>query len=161
MDTDANWTYIRRSEDVQHAFWTSYVRSTYALCPRGPPYILTEWKYYHIRNCHIRKLFSYTKYRAKRVILQHIILISVDACPQTLTQIFMKYNYTYLLNTFLTTLPVLRLHSLLWRKYDFFSDFLWHFGTLRYDFYIPLVISLLNFSLIPYENLETRMLQSR
>ena len=66
MDTDANWTYIRRSEDVQHAFWTSYARSIYALCPRGPPYILTEWKYYHIRNCHIRKLFSYTKYRAKK-----------------------------------------------------------------------------------------------
>ena len=27
---DLNWTYIRRSEDV---FWTSYIRSIYALCP--------------------------------------------------------------------------------------------------------------------------------
>ena len=27
-----NWTYIRRSEDVQDVFWTSYVRSIYVLC---------------------------------------------------------------------------------------------------------------------------------
>ena len=26
---DVNWTYIRRSEDVQDVFWTSYVRSIY------------------------------------------------------------------------------------------------------------------------------------
>ena len=30
-----NWTYIRRSEDAQDVFWTSYVRSIYALCPGG------------------------------------------------------------------------------------------------------------------------------
>ena len=26
---DVNWTYIRRSEEVLHVFWTSYVRSIY------------------------------------------------------------------------------------------------------------------------------------
>ena len=30
-----NWTYIRRSEDVQDIFWTPYVRSIYVLCPGG------------------------------------------------------------------------------------------------------------------------------
>ena len=30
---DVNRTYIRRSEDVQDVFWTSYVRSIYVLCP--------------------------------------------------------------------------------------------------------------------------------
>ena len=29
-----NWTYIRRSEDVQDVFWTSCVRSIYVLCLR-------------------------------------------------------------------------------------------------------------------------------
>ena len=29
---DANWTYIRRSEDFKDSFWTSYVRSIYVLC---------------------------------------------------------------------------------------------------------------------------------
>ena len=29
---DVNWTYIRRSEDVVNAFWTSYIRSIYVLC---------------------------------------------------------------------------------------------------------------------------------
>ena len=32
---DVNWTYIRRSEDVQDVFWTSYVRSSYVLCLLG------------------------------------------------------------------------------------------------------------------------------
>ena len=32
---DVNWTYIRRSEDVQDIFGTSYVRSIYVLCLRG------------------------------------------------------------------------------------------------------------------------------
>ena len=32
---DVNWTYIRRSEDVQDVFWTFYVRSIYVLCPGG------------------------------------------------------------------------------------------------------------------------------
>ena len=30
---DANWTYVRRSEDVLDVFWKSYVRSIYVLCP--------------------------------------------------------------------------------------------------------------------------------
>ena len=30
-----NWTYMRRSEDAQGVFWTSYVRSIYVLCPVG------------------------------------------------------------------------------------------------------------------------------
>ena len=30
---DVNWTYIRRSEDVQDVFWTSYVLSIYVLRP--------------------------------------------------------------------------------------------------------------------------------
>ena len=34
-----NWTNIRRSEDVQNLFWTSYVRSIHVLCPRGMTYI--------------------------------------------------------------------------------------------------------------------------
>ena len=29
---DVNWTYIRRSEDIQNVFWTSYVHSIYVLC---------------------------------------------------------------------------------------------------------------------------------
>ena len=33
---DINWTNIRRSKDVQNVFWTSYIRSTYVLCLRGP-----------------------------------------------------------------------------------------------------------------------------
>ena len=32
---DVNWTYIRRSEDVQDAFWKFYVRSIYVLCLLG------------------------------------------------------------------------------------------------------------------------------
>ena len=32
---DANWKYIRRSEDVLHIFWTSSVCSIYVLCPGG------------------------------------------------------------------------------------------------------------------------------
>ena len=32
---DVNWTYIRRSEDVQNVFLMSYVRSLYVLCLRG------------------------------------------------------------------------------------------------------------------------------
>ena len=32
---EVNWTYIRRSEDVQDVFWTFYVRSVYVLCLRG------------------------------------------------------------------------------------------------------------------------------
>ena len=31
---DVNWTYIRRSENVQDVIWTSYVRSIYVLCLR-------------------------------------------------------------------------------------------------------------------------------
>ena len=34
LTQDVNWTYIRRSEDVLHVFWTSYVRSIYVLCLR-------------------------------------------------------------------------------------------------------------------------------
>ena len=30
---DVNWMYIRRSEDVQDVFWTSYSLSNYVLCP--------------------------------------------------------------------------------------------------------------------------------
>ena len=32
---DKNWTYIRRSEDIQNVFWTSYVPTVYVLCLRG------------------------------------------------------------------------------------------------------------------------------
>ena len=32
---DVNWTYIRRSENVQDVFWTSYVRSIYVLYLQG------------------------------------------------------------------------------------------------------------------------------
>ena len=32
---DVNWMYIRRLEDVQDVFWTSYVSSIYVLCLRG------------------------------------------------------------------------------------------------------------------------------
>ena len=32
---DVNWTYTRRSENVQNVFWTSYVRSIYVQCLRG------------------------------------------------------------------------------------------------------------------------------
>ena len=32
---NVNWTYLRRSEDVQDVFWTSYVRSIYVLCLEG------------------------------------------------------------------------------------------------------------------------------
>ena len=32
---DINWTSIRRSEDFQDFFWTSYIRSIYVLCPGG------------------------------------------------------------------------------------------------------------------------------
>ena len=35
VDTDVNWTYIRRSEAVQDVFWTSYVRWIYVLCLLG------------------------------------------------------------------------------------------------------------------------------
>ena len=32
---NVNWTYIRRSEDIQDVFRKSYVRSIYFLCPGG------------------------------------------------------------------------------------------------------------------------------
>ena len=32
---DANWTYLRRSEDILDVFWTSYVRLIYVLCLWG------------------------------------------------------------------------------------------------------------------------------
>ena len=32
---DVTWTYIRRSEDVQHVFWTCYEHSVWVVCPRG------------------------------------------------------------------------------------------------------------------------------
>ena len=32
---DVNWTYKRRSKDVQDVFWTSYVLSVYTLCRGG------------------------------------------------------------------------------------------------------------------------------
>ena len=32
LDTGGNWTCIRRSKDVQHIFWTSYVPSVYFMC---------------------------------------------------------------------------------------------------------------------------------
>ena len=36
VDTRRNWTYIRRSEDIQDVFWTSYVRSIHVLRLLGP-----------------------------------------------------------------------------------------------------------------------------
>ena len=33
-------TYVRRSEDVRDAFWTSYMRSIYVLCPVNVLYAL-------------------------------------------------------------------------------------------------------------------------
>ena len=33
LDTDVNWTYIRRWEDAGDVFWRSYARSIYVLCP--------------------------------------------------------------------------------------------------------------------------------
>ena len=35
LTQDVNWMHIRRSEDIQNVFWTSYVRSIYTLCLRG------------------------------------------------------------------------------------------------------------------------------
>ena len=35
LDIGHNWTYIRRSEDFQDVFWTSYVRSIHVLCLEG------------------------------------------------------------------------------------------------------------------------------
>ena len=40
LEPDVNWTYVRRSEDVQDFFWKPYVCSIYVLRPRG---ILTIW----------------------------------------------------------------------------------------------------------------------
>ena len=34
LTQDANWMYIRRSEDALDVFWTSYVRSIYLVCLR-------------------------------------------------------------------------------------------------------------------------------
>ena len=142
MDTDANWTYIRRSEDVQHAFWTSYARSIYALCPRGPPYILTEWKYYHIRNCHIRKLFSYTKYRAKK---SHFTAYNSHIC--------------WCLSSNIDT----NLHEVqLYISAKYFFDYPSSFEVTK-----PFMMNIwlfLRFSMAfwnIFKNLETRMLQSR
>ena len=68
---------------------------------------------YHVRNCHRRKLFSYTKCRAKTCFLRktflHLTTLSDDVCPQTLVRIFMNNSSTYLSNTFLTTFLILRL----------------------------------------------------
>ena len=36
--------YIRRSEDVQDVFWTSYVRSIYVLCLLGTIQYLDIWR---------------------------------------------------------------------------------------------------------------------
>ena len=68
---------------------------------------------YHVRNCHRRKLFSYTKYRAKTCFLRktflHLTTLSGDVCPQTLVRIFMNNSSTCFSNTFLTTFLILRL----------------------------------------------------
>ena len=43
---DVNWTYIRRSEDIQDVFWTSYMRSVYVLCRLGSE----TYFFLHIHN---------------------------------------------------------------------------------------------------------------
>ena len=40
-----NCTYIRRSEDVQDVFWTSYVRAVYGLCQVVLILLSTQYKY--------------------------------------------------------------------------------------------------------------------
>ena len=58
---DANWTYIRRSEDVQDVFWTSYVRSIYVLCLRGRSIHQRKWMVFsrssHFPNMNRKKEF--------------------------------------------------------------------------------------------------------
>ena len=49
---DVNWTQIRHLEDILDVFWTSYVRSVYALCPGGS-------------TCHDRVAFAKIKLKVK------------------------------------------------------------------------------------------------
>ena len=44
---DVNWTYIRRSEDFQYVFRTSYIRSVYLLCLRCS---LAKWLSVRLRT---------------------------------------------------------------------------------------------------------------
>ena len=46
---DVNWTYIRRSEDVQDVFWTPYVRLIYVLCLRGGNH--SQWTQIIVKFC--------------------------------------------------------------------------------------------------------------
>ena len=68
---DVNWTYIRRSEDVQGMPWTSYVRSIYVLRLRGSKYIS---KYIFamflkvIKNICIIWKYIFTTYKLKYIL---------------------------------------------------------------------------------------------
>ena len=53
---DANWTYIRRSEDVRDVFWTSNARSIYVLCLRGRSMHQRKWMVFN-RSSHLPNIF--------------------------------------------------------------------------------------------------------
>ena len=49
---DVNWTDIRRWEDVEDVFWTSYVRSIYVLCLEGEKEKCFDAMKVFQRNCY-------------------------------------------------------------------------------------------------------------
>ena len=85
---DVNWTYIRRSEDVQYVFWTSYVRSVYVLCLRGYdiqssiiPWLQKRLKNYEMLNWWFDK--SYHKHRKR---------YETISIPRSLCQCYHRIN---------------------------------------------------------------------
>ena len=66
---DVNWTYIRRLEDIQDVFWTSYVRSIYVLCPGGKAvvcYAITDHYLPFHAGLRFSNLLCITEYIQKR-----------------------------------------------------------------------------------------------
>ena len=81
---DVNWTYIKRSEDVQDVFWTSYVRSIYVLCLRGRIDIMSNTsivtfklllkKQQILQNCFpLLRFFSVASMRSSYAFCIHLI----------------------------------------------------------------------------------------
>ena len=59
VDTGVNWTYIRRSEDVQDVFWMSYVCSIYVLWLLGSSLFTGSKHHYSCSNKLLQRDFYF------------------------------------------------------------------------------------------------------
>ena len=78
---DVNWTYIRSWQEVLDLFWTSYVRSTYVLCPGDTIFLSVisaavykdywlkrPWKFAVFLPCQLACRKSVAKYVPKKLL---------------------------------------------------------------------------------------------